>query len=106
MEQLEAEFTEEEISNLIKNCKGNKAPEPDGFNMAFFKKCWKYVKSDVLQFMRKFHQNASLVGGINSSFIALIPKTDSPSCLDEYRPISLVGSLYKILAKVLSNRSK
>ncbi|XP_028052004.1 uncharacterized protein LOC114256537 [Camellia sinensis] len=106
VEQLEAEFTEEEISSVIKTCNGNKALGPDGFNMAFFKKCWKIVKFDVLHFMREFHQNASLVGGIISSFIVLIPKNDSPSCLEEYRLISLIGSMYKILAKVLSNRMK
>lgn len=106
VEQLEAEFSEEEIKSVIRSSDGNKAPGPDGFNLSFFKKCWEIVRVDVLQFMREFHQNASLVGGINSSFIALIPKTKSPSCLNEYRPISLIGSLYKILAKVLSNRLK
>ncbi|PNX67320.1 cysteine-rich receptor-like protein kinase, partial [Trifolium pratense] len=33
-----------------------------------------------------------------------IPKVDSPQRLNDFRPISLVGSLYKILAKVLANR--
>ncbi|XP_028113957.1 uncharacterized protein LOC114312000 [Camellia sinensis] len=56
--------------------------------------------------MRDFHQNAKLVRGLNSSFIALIPKNENPASLNEYRPISLVGSMYKILAKVLSNRLK
>jgi hypothetical protein len=44
--------------------------------------------------------------GINNTFIALIPKIDSPQGLNDFRPISLVGSLYKILAKVLANRLK
>ncbi|XP_028079407.1 uncharacterized protein LOC114281149 [Camellia sinensis] len=106
VEQLEAKFIEEEIRNVIKRCEGNKAPRPDGFNMAFFKKCWGIVKSDVLQFMMDFHQNASFVGGINSSFIALILKSNSPSCLNDYRPISLIGSMYKLLAKVLLDKLK
>ncbi|XP_028082885.1 uncharacterized protein LOC114284188 [Camellia sinensis] len=106
VEQLEAVFTEEAIREVLNSCEGNKAPGPNGFNMSFFKKCWGIVKYDVLQFMREFHQNASLVRGLNSSFIALIPKSDSPSGLNEYRPISLIGSLYKILAKVLANRIK
>ncbi|CAL5403808.1 unnamed protein product [Camellia sinensis] len=103
---LEAEFTEKEVRNAIKSCEGNKAPGPDGFNLAFFKKCWGIVKAEVMLFFREFHQNATLVSGLNSSFIVLIPKVDSPSHLSEYRPISLIGSLYKILAKVLSHRMK
>ena len=36
----------------------------------------------------------------------MIPKSENPQSLEEYRPISLVGCLYKILTKVLSNRIK
>ncbi|XP_028053421.1 uncharacterized protein LOC114257814 [Camellia sinensis] len=103
---LEAEFSEEEILSAIKSCGGNKALGPDGFNMSFFQKCWHIVKEDVFLFMRDFHQNAKLVRGLNSSFIALIPKNENPASLNEYRPINLVGSMYKILAKILSNRLK
>lgn len=42
--------------------------------------------------------------GINSTFIALIPKVDSLQRLNDFRSISLVGSMYKILSKVLANR--
>lgn len=38
------------------------------------------------------------------SLLTLLPKVDNPHNLSEYRPISLVGSLYKILEKVLANR--
>ncbi|CAJ2627985.1 unnamed protein product [Trifolium pratense] len=55
-------------------------------------------------FISKFHRNGKLSKGLNSTFIALIPKVDSPQRLNDFRPISLVGSLYKILAKVLANR--
>ncbi|CAL5412431.1 unnamed protein product [Camellia sinensis] len=104
--ELLEDFTEEEVRYVIKNSDGNKAPEPDGFNLAFYKKCWGVVKPEVLQFLREFHQNASLVSSLNSSFIALIPKVDSPSSMRDYRPISLIGSMYKILAKILANRIK
>ncbi|XP_025982145.1 uncharacterized protein [Glycine max] len=42
--------------------------------------------------------------GSNASFIALIPKTNSPQSLNDYRPISLIGCVYKIMSKVLANR--
>lgn len=38
--------------------------------------------------------------------ITLIPKREGPSELSHYRPTSLVGSVYKLLAKVLADRLK
>lgn len=39
-------------------------------------------------------------------FISLIEKCDNPQILGDFRPISLMGYLYKILAKLLANRMK
>jgi hypothetical protein len=39
-----------------------------------------------------------------SYFLALIPKGSSPQALGDFRPISLFGCLYKIVAKVLAAR--
>jgi len=36
--------------------------------------------------------------------VYLIPKVDNPQRLNDFRPIVLVGCLYKISAKVLANR--
>ena len=90
----------------IKSCDGNKAPGLDGFNLLFFKKFWWLLKVELLEFFKEFHSNGRLAKGLNSSFIALIPKNDNPVGLGEYRPISLIGSVYKILAKVLAARLK
>ncbi|XP_028102776.1 uncharacterized protein LOC114302016 [Camellia sinensis] len=65
-----------------------------------------FVGFIYIQLFHEFHTNAKLSYGINSSFMVLIPKRDSPSGLGDYRPISLVSSIYKILAKVLSKRIK
>nr|GEY33681.1 cysteine-rich receptor-like protein kinase [Tanacetum cinerariifolium] len=42
--------------------------------------------------------------GGNSSFITLIPKVPNANMVKDFRPISLIGSLYKIIAKILANR--
>jgi len=57
-----------------------------------------------MRFIREFHRNGKLVRCINTTFIALIPKVENPQKLNDFRPISLVGSMYKILAKVLANQ--
>ena len=54
----------------------------------------------------EFHQHCKFEKSLNATFIALIPKKNGASNIRDFRPISLVGSLYKILAKVLANRLK
>lgn len=64
------------------------------------------MKGDIMSFFRDFHKNARLPKGFNSSFIALIPKVGNALSLNEFRPISLIGSMYKILSTLLASRIK
>ena len=43
---------------------------------------------------------------LNATFLVLVPKRRTDEDLQDLRPISLVGDLYKILTKVLANRIK
>lgn len=97
-------FSEDEIKAAVWDCDSFKSPGPDGINLGFFKSFWPEMKTELVRFVTEFHRNGKLTKGINSTFIALIPKVASPQSLNEFRPISLVGSLYKILAKILANR--
>ncbi|PNY11621.1 cysteine-rich receptor-like protein kinase, partial [Trifolium pratense] len=99
-------FSEEEVREVIWSCDGNKSPGPDGFNFNFLKACWSILKFDVMEFLNEFHQNAVLPKAITASFLALIPKKDHPQQLSDYRPICLIGMLYKILSKLLAARLK
>jgi len=99
-------FTEEEVKNAVWECGGSKSPGPDGFNFNFIKSCWEVLKADVMAAVQLFHTTGSLPKGCNASFIALIPKARDPSSLDQFRPISFVGVIYKIITKVLSSHMK
>jgi hypothetical protein len=97
-------FGEGEVKATVWNCDSYKSPGPGGINFGFIKEFWSLLKEDIMRFMWDFHINGKLTKGINSTFIALIPKVDSPRRLNDFSPISLVGCLYKIVAKVLANR--
>ncbi|GMJ00001.1 hypothetical protein HRI_003669300 [Hibiscus trionum] len=102
--RLERPFSEEEVWEALANTDSSRAPGPDGFNMGFFKKFWPELKDDLMKFFVNFFHEKEWESGINHSFIALIPKKAGSISLEDYRPISLVGGIYKILSKVLSRR--
>ena len=97
-------FSLEEVKVAVWDCENFKCPGPDGINFGFIKDFWDMLKDDVMRFLVEFHRNGRLAKGINSTFIALNPKVDSPQRLNDYRPISLLGSMYKIMSKLFSNR--
>nr|GEZ53826.1 RNA-directed DNA polymerase, eukaryota [Tanacetum cinerariifolium] len=75
---LENPITRDEIRNAVWGCGENKSPGPDGFTFELFR--------------------------CNSSFIALILKSLYPKSVSDYRPISLIRSLYKVVTKILATR--
>jgi len=52
------------------------------------------------------HYGGVFEKSLNASFISLIPKVSGAIALKDFRLISLVGGIYKIIAKVLANRLK
>ena len=105
-DRLTACFQEEEVKNAIWDCGSDKCPGPDGLNFRFIKNFWQLLKPDILRFLDEFYVHGVFPKGGNASFIALIPKVADPQILNDYRPISLIGCMYKIVAKVLANRMK
>ncbi|RVW78939.1 putative ribonuclease H protein [Vitis vinifera] len=103
---LEAPFSEEEVFGALSDLNGDKAPGPDGFTMAFCQFNWSFLKEEVMGFFKDFHDQGKFVKNINAFFLVLIPKKGGAEDLKDFRSISLVGSLYKLLAKVLANRLK
>nr|AAT40556.2 hypothetical protein SDM1_4t00019 [Solanum demissum] len=54
----------------------------------------------------KFHAHQKFEKSFNAIFVALIPKKVGANELKDFRPISLITGVYKIIAKVLAQRLK
>jgi hypothetical protein len=93
-----------EIDFLIKELPMDKAHGPDGFNGLFIKKFWPIIRDDFLALIREFYSGQANLRCLNSSFITLVPKNQSPASVNDYRLISLLGGPIKILNKLLANR--
>jgi hypothetical protein len=101
---LEAPFLEREVKDVVFGMDGNKAPSPDGFSMAFFQACWEVLKEDIMAVFSDFHARGKFEKSCNSTFISIIPKVSGASDLKDFRPISLVSGIHKIISKILANR--
>jgi exonuclease III len=86
-------FSREEVKQAVWDCDSYKSPGPDGVSFGFLKDFWDILQDNVFRFMVEFHRNGKLTKGLNSTFIALIPKVNSPQRLNDFWPISLVGCL-------------
>ena len=59
-----------------------------------------------MDFLKEFHESGRFVRSLNATFLVLVLKKGGMEDLRDFRPISLVGGLYKWLTKVLANRLK
>nr|GEX71936.1 putative RNA-directed DNA polymerase, eukaryota, reverse transcriptase zinc-binding domain protein [Tanacetum cinerariifolium] len=101
--ELELEVSKEEIKRAVWDCGTDKSPGPDRFTFGFYRRLWKIIKNDAFEAVKHFFTHGDIPKGCNSSFIALILKICDANVVKDFRPISLIGSLYKIIAKILAN---
>ena len=57
-----------------------------------------------MAFFDHFHRSSEFERSLNASFLSLIPKKNNTLNIKDFRPISLVGNVYKLLSKVLANK--
>jgi hypothetical protein len=101
---LDQQFSTEEIDSVVRALPNNKSPGPDGFSNEFVKNCWSHIKQDFYDLCWAFQENSVCLQSINTSYITLIPKCQTPASVSDYRPISLLNTSMKLITKLLANR--
>lgn len=98
--------SDDEIRKVVFDINPDKAPGPDGMTSLFFQKYWGITEEVMRKTVKDFFQHSILDPRLSQTNIYLIPKTDRPSEMSEFRPISLCNVSYTIISKVLSKRLK
>lgn len=103
---MEGSFLVEEVRKVIICMRKDKSPRPDGFFMLFYQECWDIIQEDIMKVFEEFFETMIKCKSLNATFFVLLPKKKDAKEMSDFHPISLVSSLYKIIAKVLSIRLK
>ncbi len=95
----------EEIAKAVKELPNNKSPGSDGFSIEFYKFFWKDVKCLVTDSILYGLDKGILSIDQRRGVLALIPKKGKDvTLLKNWRPLTLLNTHYKILAKILAIR--
>ena len=103
-ESISQMVTDEEIVSAIWSLKAFKAPGPDGLHAGFFQRFWHIVGGSVREEVMFVFRERKVLEYLNKTNIVLIPKNQGPESINNYRPISLRNSVYKIVSKVIVSR--
>nr|GEZ19209.1 RNA-directed DNA polymerase, eukaryota [Tanacetum cinerariifolium] len=76
----------------------------DGFTFEFFRRYWSFISPDFCLVIDCFFESGNFPMGSNASFIALIPEVTNAKFVTDFKPISLIGCVYKVVTKILPNR--
>ena len=96
-----------ELYTQIFSTRNNKSPGPDGFANEFFKFFWKELNKPLLQLMNNFLNLEHIPESFLLGIITCIPKGNKArNNLKNWRPITLLNSLYKFYSGILANRIK
>nr|GEV54877.1 zinc finger CCCH domain-containing protein 34-like [Tanacetum cinerariifolium] len=104
VEILDSCITRAEIRDDVWECGANKSPGPDGYTFEFFRRYWSLIAPDFCSAVDYFFDSGYFPKGSNASFIALIPKVTDAKFVTDFRPMSLIGSVYKVITKILANQ--
>lgn len=102
---LDNPIMEDEVWQTIKDMPSDRAPGPDGYTGRFYKACWQIIKVDFMAAIITLQQgDFRKLRMLNSAYLTLIPKKADALHAKDYRPISLIHSFAKLVAKILASR--
>ena len=101
-----APLSVDEIYVTVKSMALNKTPGFDGIPVEFYVENWEVIASDILALYETVLYTGHLGKSRKRGIITIIPKSNETLYIRNYRPISLLCTDYKILAKILAERIK
>ena len=106
-QSIEGYLTDYECSMVLKEMKNNKCPGSDGITTEFYELFWNDIKMFYVKSLNYLFDKGDLTTLQKQGIISLLPKKDKDlSSLNNWRPLILLKTDYKIAIKTIANRIK
>ncbi|CAM2105928.1 unnamed protein product [Caretta caretta] len=103
-DRLERPLTLAEFSEALRRMPTNKSPGMDGLTVEFYRAFWDILGPDLVIVWAESLQSGVLPLSCRRAVLALLPKKGDLRDLRNWRPVSLLSTDYKIVAKAISLR--
>ncbi|GLT38672.1 hypothetical protein SLA2020_129040 [Shorea laevis] len=98
--------SEVEVLKAIQSMKPFKAPGPNGTLPFFYQDLWSLIEHKVCSHIKDIFSSRCVPEKWNECLLVLIPKVKSPETIQQFCPIRLCNTLYKVISKILVLRIK
>ena len=105
-EHLEKPITTDEVYRAIRAGARRKTPGIDGICLEFYITHWTLIQVDLTQLLNEMFLNKRITVQQKQGILIRLPKTQQRSTPDSYRPITLLNTEYKLLARIMATRLK
>ncbi|MCO5576650.1 hypothetical protein L7F22_030465 [Adiantum nelumboides] len=99
-------FSVYEVETVVKGMKKEKTPGPDGIQAEVLQEMIEYAGQDLCDLLNHWRKEGSIQPNFNQGLIKLIPKGQDRLEIRNYRPLTMLNSVYKVMAKALALRIK
>jgi hypothetical protein len=101
---MDAPISIDEIKHAIRRGKPHKAAGSDGIGHDFYAKTWDMSKDDRLQVLNAMYIDGQITATHKRGLLVCIPKTNHPTRVDQYRPLTLLNVDFTLLTRILAAR--
>jgi hypothetical protein len=101
---FECPITQGELYCAIKQGKRGKAPGPDGLAHKFYQTFWGVIHTDLLETMNDMYLGDLTTSSQKHGLIVCLPKHKTAARIEEYPPLTLLNTDFKLLARVIAQR--
>jgi hypothetical protein len=103
-DSLDRPLMSEELKAAINKGDGNNAPGRDGIGLGLCEATWDALKDDWLNLFSQIFTTNNVSEQQKRGVIVCVPKTARPHQPSDCRPITLLNTDYKILARIMANQ--